>query len=52
MTALKQALGMAPAKTPSNSSVPPSQGSKANLKPKQKAKRVPKKGHLGKSRQR
>jgi len=52
MNALKQALGIKPDKTSANSSVPPSQGQKANLKPKQKAKRGPKKGHPGQSRQR
>lgn len=52
MKALKQALGIKPDKTPANSSVPPSQGQKANLKPKKKVKRGPKKGHRGKSRQR
>lgn len=52
MNALKQALGIKSEKTPSNSSVPPSQGPKANQKPKKKAKRGPKKGHPGKSRQR
>ena len=52
MNALKQALGIKPDKTPRNSSVPPSQYPKANLKPKKKVKRGPKKGHAGKSRQR
>jgi len=52
MSALKQALGIKPEKTSSNSSVPPSQGHKAALKPKKKAKRGPKKGHSGQSRQR
>jgi transposase len=52
MQALKQALGITSAKTPNNSSVPPSQGQKANLKPRKKAKRGPKKGHTGHSRQR
>lgn len=52
MSAFKQALGIKPDKTPNNSSVPPSQGQKANLKPEKKAKRGPKKGHTGKSRQR
>ena len=52
MAALKQALGIKPDKTSDNSSLPPSQSQKANLKPKQKAKRGPKKGHSGQSRQR
>jgi len=52
MAMLKQALGIKPEKTSSNSSIPPSQGFKANVKPKKKAKRGPKKGHEGKSRQR
>lgn len=52
MNAFKQALGIKPDKTPSNSSVPPSQGPKPNLKPKKKARRGPKKGHAGQSRQR
>ncbi len=52
MNELKRALGIKPTKTSANSSVPPSQGYKANVKPKKKAKRGPKKGHEGKSRQR
>jgi transposase len=52
LNALKQAIGIKTAKTPENSSLPPSQRQKATLKPKQKAKRGPKKGHVGKSRQR
>lgn len=52
MDMLKQALGIKPDKTSSNSSVPPSQEQKANIKPKKKAKRGPKKGHQGKSRKR
>lgn len=52
MNVLKQALGIKPGKTSSNSSVPPSQGQKPTLKPKKKAKRGPKKGHSGTSRQR
>jgi transposase len=52
MKALKQALGMTSEKTPTTSSLPPSQGQKANLKPKKSAKRGPKKGHAGQSRQR
>jgi transposase len=52
MNVLKQALGIKPGKTSSNSSEPPSQGQKPNLKPKKKAKRGPKKGHPGTSRQR
>jgi hypothetical protein len=45
VNAFKQALGIKPDKTPANSSIPPSQGQKANLKPKKKVKRGPKKGH-------
>lgn len=41
LSVLKQAFGIKPDKTPDNSSVPPSQGQKANLKPKKKAKRGP-----------
>jgi transposase len=52
MTALKQAMGIKTDKTSENSSVPPSQSPKANLKPKKKAKRGPKKGHAGQSRPR
>jgi len=52
MSGLKQALGIKPDKTSSNSSVPPSQGQKVNLKPRKKAKRGPKQGHIGQSRQR
>jgi transposase len=52
VSALKQAFGIKPEKTPDNSSVPPSQGQKANLKPNKKVKRGPKKGHIGQSRQR
>jgi transposase len=52
MNALKQALGIKPDKTSANSSVPPSRDPKAKLKLKQKARRGPKKGHAGKSRQR
>lgn len=52
MNALKQAIGIVPEKTTNNSSVPPSQGYKANLKPLKKAKRGPKKGHVGTSRTR
>ena len=52
MGELKRALGIKPSKTSQNSSVPPSQEQKGNLKPKQKAKRGPKKGHVGTSRQR
>ncbi|HEX2908773.1 MAG TPA: hypothetical protein VHO69_18020 [Phototrophicaceae bacterium] len=48
ITALKQALGI----KPDNSSVPPSQGQKANLPPKKKIKRGPKQGHIGTSRHR
>lgn len=52
MDEFKRALGLKVAKTPSNSSLPPSQEAKGNLKPKQQAKRGPKHGHVGKSRQR
>jgi transposase len=52
MNTLKQALGIKPDKTSNNSSVPPSQEQKPNLKCKKKAKRGPKKGHVGQSRQR
>lgn len=53
LEAINKALGLkAVAKTPENSSIPPSQGQKANAKPKKKAKRGPKKGHEGKSRKR
>jgi len=52
MNELKRALGIKSAKTPDNSSIPPSQGQKGNVKPKKKAKRGPKKGHSGQSRQR
>lgn len=38
-------------KTPENSSIPPGQAQKANVEPKVKAKRGPKFGHAGKSRQ-
>jgi len=52
MNALKQAFGIKPEKTSSNSSVPPSQSQKHNLNAKKKAKRGPKKGHAGTGRQR
>lgn len=41
-----------PPKTPTNSSIPPSQDRKAKRKKKRSAKRGPKAGHEGKSRQR
>lgn len=52
MSEFKREFGIKPVKTSSNSSLPPSHGQKANLKPKKQAKRGPKKGHQGKSRQR
>lgn len=52
MADLKRALGIKPAKNSKNSSVPPSQEQKANVKGKKKAKRGAKKGHPGTSRQR
>lgn len=39
-------------KTPENSSIPPSQVQKGNVEEKPKAKRGPKFGHVGKSRER
>jgi transposase len=39
-------------KTPENSSIPPSQAQKGNVEEKVKAKRGPKLGHVGKSRER
>jgi transposase len=41
-----------PAKTPDNSSVPPSQGFKANRAERRGRKRGPKRGHVGRSRHR
>ena len=52
LSELKRALGIAVRKTPRNSSIPPGQAPKANLKPGKKAKRGPKKGHAGRSRRR
>jgi transposase len=50
---LHQLLGLKKIeKTSENSSIPPSQSHKANQKKKRQAKRGPKKGHVGKSRQR
>jgi transposase len=52
MGELSRALGIKPAKTSSNSSVPPSQDQKESAKNKKKAKRGAKKGHQGTSRER
>src|SRR3954447_23919833 len=41
-----------PAKTPENSSVPPSRGQKANRTPGRRRKLGPKRGHVGVSRER
>lgn len=52
MADLKRALGIKPAKSSKNSSLPPSQDQKANVKAKKQGKRGAKKGHQGTSRQR
>ena len=52
LSELKRVMGIQVRKTPRNSSVPPGQAPKANLKPGKKAKRGPKKGHAGRSRRR
>lgn len=49
---LRQLLTGRLPKTPKNSSIPPSQSQKANKKSQVRAKRGPKAGHVGKSRER
>lgn len=52
MSEFKRALGIKPVKNSKNSSKPPSQDQKANVKAQKKVKRGAKKGHQGISRQR
>lgn len=52
MADLKRALGIKSVKSSKNSSLPPSQDQKANVKAKKKGKRGAKKGHTGTSRRR